>query len=109
MYIPACPLTEANAQYLKRQREAFFDGTNPIDQNLEAMLTGSSGTPAPDFPSGIGESEHMGRLTPDFVMQNIDIEAQRAMGFTEHDSEQKDLPERERQVLQTANSLLGFT
>ena len=27
MYIPACPLTEANAEYLKRQRETFFEGT----------------------------------------------------------------------------------
>lgn len=26
MYIPACPLTETNADYLVRQREAFFEG-----------------------------------------------------------------------------------
>ena len=26
MYIPCCPLTEANAKYLVRQREAFADG-----------------------------------------------------------------------------------
>ena len=31
MYIPACPLTEANADYLVRQREAFFEGTSPPD------------------------------------------------------------------------------
>ena len=29
MYIPACPLTEANAGYLVRQREAFFEGRSP--------------------------------------------------------------------------------
>lgn len=29
MYIPACPLTEANAEYLVRQREAFFEGISP--------------------------------------------------------------------------------
>ena len=29
MYIPACPLTEANAEYLKRQRESFFEGLIP--------------------------------------------------------------------------------
>ena len=29
LYIPACPLTEANAEYLVRQREAFFEGTSP--------------------------------------------------------------------------------
>ena len=26
IYIPACPLTETNAEYLKRQREAFLEG-----------------------------------------------------------------------------------
>ena len=26
MYIPASPLTEANARYLVRQRETFFEG-----------------------------------------------------------------------------------
>lgn len=26
MYIPACPLTETNARYLVRQREAFLQG-----------------------------------------------------------------------------------
>lgn len=109
MYIPACPLTEANAEYLKRQREAFFNGIDSMYHNSQAALTDCSGTPAPDFPSGIGESEHLGRLTPDFVMQNIDIQAQRAMGLTKYNTDQKDLPERERQVLHTANSILGFT
>lgn len=46
LYIPACPLTETNAEYLVRQREAFLNGT-----------------PGPDFPGGIGESEHTGRMT----------------------------------------------
>ena len=31
LYIPACPLTEANAEYLVRQREAFFEGKSPYD------------------------------------------------------------------------------
>ena len=31
MYIPACPLTEANAGYLVRQREAFFEGMSQPD------------------------------------------------------------------------------
>ena len=29
MYIPACPLTEANAAYLARQRETFYEGISP--------------------------------------------------------------------------------
>ena len=56
----------------------------------------------------MGESQHLGRLTPDFVMQNIDIEAQRAMGLTRYDAGQKGLLERERQMLQRANEILGF-
>lgn len=51
-----------------------------LTNNSSGLLTPFVGTPAPDFPSGIGESEHLGRLTPDFVMQHIDVEAQRAMG-----------------------------
>lgn len=64
--------------------------------------------PGPDFPSGAGESQHLGRLTPDFVMQNIDIEAQRAMGLARYDYNQKGLLERERHMLQRANEILGF-
>jgi hypothetical protein len=42
-YIPACPLTENNARYLVRQREAFLNGN-----------------PGPDFPGAKRESEHVG-------------------------------------------------
>ncbi|KAL8720792.1 MAG: hypothetical protein Q9225_002387 [Loekoesia sp. 1 TL-2023] len=91
MYIPACPLTEANAEYLARQRERFAEGT-----------------PAPDFPTGEGESHHRGRLTPEYVMKNISLEAQRAMGLAPFDAEQKGIPERERSVLRRANEVLGF-
>ena len=45
LYIPVCPTTEESAKYVARQRAAFLDGT-----------------PAPDFPGGIGESTHLGRL-----------------------------------------------
>lgn len=41
-------------------------------------------------------------------MQNIDVEAQRAMGLTGYDAGQKGLLERERQTLQRANEILGF-
>lgn len=36
MYIPACPLTEANAEYLKRQRDTFFEG---ICSNLQGITS----------------------------------------------------------------------
>ncbi|KAL8727010.1 MAG: hypothetical protein Q9181_005855 [Wetmoreana brouardii] len=93
MYIPACPLTELNAEYLARQRDAFADGT-----------------PAPDFPSSDeGENQHRGRLTPEFVMKNISVEAQRAMGLAAFDMERRDMLEQERVVLRRANEILGFT
>lgn len=92
MYIPACPLTEANAEYLVRQREAFFEGV-----------------PAPDFPSGEGEGGFMGRLTADYVMQNIDLDAQRAMGLARFESEAPGVGTRERSMLHRANGILGFT
>lgn len=41
-------------------------------------------------------------------MQNIDIEAQRAMGLARYDASQKGLLEGERQTLERANRILGF-
>ena len=91
LYIPACPLTEANAEYLARQRETF-----------------SEGLPAPDFPSGEGESQHIGRLTADFVMRNIGTEAKQAMGLAKFDIERKDQRKNERVTLERCNEILGF-
>ena len=56
----------------------------------------------------MGESYHLGRLNPDFVMQNIDVEAQQAMGLTKYDTTQSGMPEIERRTLQSANQILGF-
>ncbi|KAL8947969.1 MAG: hypothetical protein Q9222_005798 [Ikaeria aurantiellina] len=91
MYIPACPLTEANADYLSKQRETFAEGT-----------------PAPDFPSGQGEAHHRGRLTPEYVMKNISLEAQEAMGLAAYKTEQRGIAERELTMLRKANQILGF-
>jgi hypothetical protein len=45
LYIPSVPLTAQNARYvLQDQREAFL-----------------AGTPGPDFPGGVGESQFQGR------------------------------------------------
>ena len=41
-------------------------------------------------------------------MQNIDIEAQRAMGLTRYDADRKGLLEQDRQMLHRANEILGF-
>jgi hypothetical protein len=64
LYIPACPLTETNARYLVRQRDAFL-----------------AGTPGPDFPGGVGESEHSGRMNRSDVEMAGGIEGLRAMGL----------------------------
>ncbi|KAL8915753.1 MAG: hypothetical protein Q9172_006701 [Xanthocarpia lactea] len=92
LYIPACPLTEANTRYLTRQRETFADGT-----------------PAPDFPSGDGESQHRGRLTTEYVMKNISLKAQRAMGLAAFDIRPQEKSKRERDTLKMANQIPGFT
>ena len=98
---------------MKRQREAFLEGTLssvPPLTHLQCAVIDLvlSGTPAPDFPSGVGESEHLGRLTPDFIMRNINIDAQRAMGLAKYDQDRRDLPKEDRQMLQRANKILGF-
>jgi len=64
LYIPSCPLTEGNARYLVRQREAF-----------------SNGTPGPDFPGGKGESEHVGRMGKADVSAQGGVDGERAMGL----------------------------
>jgi hypothetical protein len=91
MYIPACPLTEANAEYLVRQRETFVNGF-----------------PSPDFGGGEGESNHVGRITPETLDKVIGIEGQRAMGMAQWNSDEKDLIDGERTVLNRANKILGY-
>ena len=101
LYIPACPLTEANAAYLARQRETFAEGL-----------------PGPDFPTAAaaaagaegGEAGFKGRLEPDFVMRNLGGEGLRGMGLArwECGARGKGLREGERRVVERANEILGF-
>jgi hypothetical protein len=86
LYIPACPLTETNARYLVRQREAFLDGT-----------------PGPDFPGGKGESEHVGRMTEKDIKAAGGEEALRAMGFGGWETSSP----RESEVVRAANEIVG--
>ena len=67
------------------------------------------GSPGPDFPSGEGEIHFMGRLTPGYVMGNIDVEAQQAMGLARHDMTAQRIPTQERRMLERANEILGFS
>ncbi|KUJ24198.1 DUF1479-domain-containing protein [Mollisia scopiformis] len=64
LYIPVCPLTEANARYLVTQREAF-----------------KSGTPGPDFPGGVGESQHVGQMKENDIKNAGGEEGLKSMGL----------------------------
>jgi hypothetical protein len=85
LYIPVCPVTEQNAEYMVRQRSAF-----------------KRGTPGPDFPGGAGESEHVGRPAEDV----LDGPGKRAMGLEGLAVEGSTGGARE--AVEKANALLGF-
>ncbi|KAF1988594.1 DUF1479-domain-containing protein [Aulographum hederae CBS 113979] len=97
LYIPACPLTEENARYLARQRAAFVDGT-----------------PGPDFGGGEGESRHIGKPSVEDVAEMTSREGDaegdglKAFGLKEWDSTADGLSRGEREVMDRANSVLGF-
>lgn len=91
LYIPACPLTEPNAQFLARQRENFINGI-----------------PCPDFGGGVGESEHVGRVKVEEMETLVGDEGCRAAGLKEWDSEEPGLTPGEKEVLDRANKVLGF-
>lgn len=73
------------------------------------VIPPSTGTPAPDFPSGPSESEHLSQLMPDYIMANISPEGQRAIGLAQFDYEQQTgISEGEGKMLARANEILGF-
>jgi hypothetical protein len=80
MYIPAVPLCDMNVDYIKEQKKAFWEGTPP-----------------PDFPSGLGESKHVGRA------EAKDLEgylARKTLGFERFHGE--------GEVIHRANLMLGI-
>lgn len=91
LYIPACPLTERNAEYLVRQRDAFVQGV-----------------PSPDFGGGEGESRHVGKVKVEEVEELIGEEGARAMGLKEWDSTKDGLAAGEKEAMDRANKVLGF-
>ena len=64
MYIPVCPTTEHNLRYLADQRDTF-----------------ERGVPAPDFPGGNGESEHVGRPDISYLREYASEVGLKALGF----------------------------
>jgi len=91
LYIPVCPLTETNARYLARQRDAFLNGT-----------------PGPDFPGGKGESEHIGRPGRELVEEVSGPEGLRGFGLQRWEEGGEKLAEGQREMLHRANEILGF-
>lgn len=90
LYIPVCPTTEASARYVARQRDAFL-----------------AGTPAPDFPGGKGESEHVGRPTVEHVVRYTDPIGLQAMGLNRLLDGAEDTSGA-REAVRRANEVLGF-
>ncbi|KAI0142649.1 hypothetical protein GGR57DRAFT_508727 [Xylariaceae sp. FL1272] len=90
LYIPICPVTEQNAKYLLRQKNAFL-----------------AGTPGPDFPGGAGESQHIDRPTVEYLHMHAEPEGLRAFGFQKLVPDESDGPGA-REVLAKANAILGF-
>jgi hypothetical protein len=93
LYIPTCPLTIQNAEFLARQRQVFLEGL-----------------PCPDFSGGVGETGHIGRPGPEDVeeaSQGKDA-GMVAFGLQEWDSSAAGLTEAQRELFDRANKVLGF-
>lgn len=91
MYIPACPMTEANAEYVKCQRDTFLEGVPP-----------------PDFPGSQGESQHVGRATVDDLKGSTNELGLCTQGFAKLDAGDVELSQGQHKVLQKANEILGL-
>ncbi|KAK4555944.1 hypothetical protein LTR86_007164 [Recurvomyces mirabilis] len=91
MYIPACPLTVRNANFVARQRDAFLQGY-----------------PCPDFGGGVGESKHVGRPGAKDVEKVDPEDGMRAFGLKAWDSEESGLTMGQREVMDRANKLWDF-
>lgn len=91
MYIPVCPTTEANAEYLARQRDTFLGGF-----------------PGPDFPGGKGESEHFGRPTVHYLSTNMQNQGLKGMGLERLSTMDWEETIGARRAVQKANEILGF-
>ncbi|KAK0977225.1 hypothetical protein LTR91_013379 [Friedmanniomyces endolithicus] len=91
LYIPSCPLTVANAQFVARQREAFLNGW-----------------PSPDFGGGVGESQHVGRPGVEDVERVNSGDGLQAFGLKAFDGEAEGLTSGQREVIDRANKILGF-
>lgn len=89
-YIPSAPLCDINVKYAAIQREAF--------------LKGLAGPDFPGFPHGIAESEHIGRGTPEDVVEVGGTETLREFALAPFSAE--NLTPGEQEIVKRANKLL---
>src|SRR5579859_1868595 len=80
MYIPSVPLCDMNVDYIKVQKEAFLKGIPP-----------------PDFPGGVGESNHVGRGEESALNGYV---GRAGFGFEKFQGD--------GEVVKRANAILGF-
>ncbi|KAH9915817.1 uncharacterized protein B0H18DRAFT_1215311 [Fomitopsis serialis] len=85
LYIPAVPLTEKNAWYLRDQRASF-----------------ARGVPSPDFPGGEGESQFVGRIGVDDI---TGVHTRRMFGLAPFE-QPADASAGERNLIEAANRIL---
>ncbi|CAJ2509686.1 Uu.00g147120.m01.CDS01 [Anthostomella pinea] len=90
LYIPICPVTESNAKYLLRQKNAFLNGI-----------------PGPDFPGGQGEANHVNRPTEEYLRSCAGANGLRAFGFEKLVAADTDGPGA-RAIAAKANEILGL-
>ncbi|VUC21251.1 unnamed protein product [Clonostachys rosea] len=90
LYIPACPTTKINLDYVRKQREHFIQGIPPFD-----------------FPGGVGESQHVGRPDAAALKELSNEAALRAFGFAPLDVAVAKEQE-EASLLEYGNKVLGF-
>lgn len=91
LYIPVCPMTESNVEYLARQRDTFLEGY-----------------PGPDFPGGSGESEHTGRSTELYLREHLDSDGLQAMGLEKMKVVGSTPESGADKMVRKANAILGF-
>lgn len=104
LYIPACPLTLNNAEYLVHQRRAFLLGYPGPDFTSTPTHNGPTKT-NDEHHTEIGESYHMGRPGVQEINDAGGEEALRAMGLLAWDEDDA-ADAGERALLKMANSLL---
>ncbi|KAE8376030.1 DUF1479-domain-containing protein [Aspergillus bertholletiae] len=86
LYIPAAPLCEVNSYYLKNQRKQFLQSRPP-----------------PDFPGGVGESQHKHRGT----LNDLSDRGKRAMGCLKFEAAAS-ASSGQQAASRIANTILGF-